>query len=494
MVSVIIPVYNAERYVEETLRSVLASTYTDLEVVCMNDGSTDGSLQMLRRMAETDSRIRVYSQDNAGVCVARNAAIAASGGQYVLPLDADDILLPHFIADAVGVLEAEPKVKVVAPTAEFFGERTGRWNLPPFDMKTEAHKNILACTALYRRSDFDRTGGYNTEIIAREDWAFWIDMLKDGGRVVRLPEVGLRYRYAKGSKRDKDRELKRHVIQVLNKLFPEFFEQWLGGPLRQQRSWSHAFNLIVRFFCPRRVHVEPDFAALRDFCATLPVRFSYADCGHTIYRGRNELREFVTQRGTVVVKSFCTPNIINRVAYGLFRSSKAQRSCEYAALLRSKGIGSPAPVGWCTVRHGLLFTRSYYASLRSTLPFTYIDIVKGRLSPEDTRDFLREVGRTAGRMHEAGMIHRDFSRGNLLLGRDAEGRACVEIVDLNRIRFHRISAEEGLQGFSRLPANDEMVRLMAEGYAEVRHLNAEDCIRSWPECERMDSPEAGVRS
>ena len=92
------------------------------------------------------------------------------------------------------------------------------------------------------------------------------------------------------------------------------------------------------------------------------------------------------------------------------------------------------------------------------------------------------------------MIHRDFSRGNLLLGRDAEGRACVEIVDLNRIRFHRISAEEGLQGFSRLPANAEMIRFMAEGYAEVRHLNAEDCIRSWPECERMDSPEAGVRS
>ena len=493
MVSVIIPVYNAAAFVRQTVQSVLASTHADLEVVCIDDGSTDTSLQVLHELAREDSRVRVLTQPNGGVCRARNAAIAASKGEYILPLDADDLLMPRFIAQAVEVLRTQPEVKAVAPTAEFFGERTGLWHLPPFDLRTEAHRNILACCALYRRADFDRTDGYCADIIAREDWDFWISMLHDGGRVVRLPEVGLRYRYARGSKRDRDRRLKRHVIRVLNRRHPAFFEHWLGGPLRQQRSWSHCINRLVRLVCPRRVHVEPGFERLRDFCASLPVQFSFSECGRTIYSGRNELREFPTPQGTVVVKSFCTPHLLNRVAYGLLRSSKAQRSCEYAALLRSHGIGSPAPVGWCTVRHGLLFTHSYYASLRSQLPFTYIDLIKGRVPEADRADLLREVGRTAGRMHEAGMIHRDFSRGNLLLGRDAEGRPRVEVVDLNHIRFHAVSPAEGIRNFERLPATPDMARLLAEGYAEVRHLDVEQCLSQWPATESIDSPEAGIR-
>ncbi len=491
MVSVIIPVYNAAPFVAEAIKSVLASSYKELEVVCVDDGSTDQSLQVLQEMKKTDSRIHVIHQENAGVCAARNVAIAASKGQYVLPLDADNQLLPQFIEQAVKVLEEQPEVKAVAPTAEFFGERQGIWQLPPFSMERLAHKNILDVCALYRRSDFDRTQGYCAEIIAREDWEFWIAMLKEGGQVVRLPEVGMRYRYTRGSKRDKDRQLKHHVINVLNRRHPEFFEQWLEGPLRQHRSWSKLINRLSNFFCPRRFSVEPRFRSLRNFIASLPVQFGYADCGKVIYKGRNELREFSTPLGQVVVKSFCTPNLINRIAYGWLRKSKAQRSCEYAALLRSKGIGSPAPVGWCTVRHGLLFTKSYYASLKSTLPYTYIDILKHRISQEDAYIYLFEIGRLAGRMHSAGMIHRDFSRGNLLLGRTEEGALGVEIVDLNRIRFHEVSVAEGLKNFERLPASPRMKRAMAEGYAEVRNLNVEECLRQWPETESLESSDTG---
>lgn len=490
MVSVIIPVYNAEAYVADTVRSVLTSTYKDLEVVCMDDGSTDGSWQVLQKLAAQDSRVRVMHQENAGVCRARNAAIQASQGDLLLPVDADNLLLPQFIEQAVSVFESEPNVKVVAPTAEFFGERSGLWHLPPFSLKKEAHKNILDTCAMYRRADYDRTEGYCAEIIAREDWEFWISMLKDGGRVVRLPEVGLRYRVQKGSKREKDRMLKHHVIDVLNRRHPEFFEQWLGGPLRYWRSWSHCINQMWRWVCPRTVHVEPEYHALRHFVASLPVIFSNQEGGHIIYKGRNELRKFHTPQGTVVVKSFCVPNVVNRVAYGLLRASKAERSCRYAALLRSKGVGSPAPVGWCSVRHGFLFTHSFYASLCSDLPYTYIDIIKGNVTAEDAVDFLREVGRVAGRLHNEGIIHKDFSRGNILLGRDAEGRVQVELVDLNRLRFHKISMEEGLKNFERLPASAEMRKHLAEGYAAERGYEVEACLSRWPDAEAMDSAEA----
>lgn len=492
MVSIIIPVYNAAPYIADTLESVLQSTYTDIEIVCMDDGSTDKSWSILKQYAEKDKRIRVFHQENAGVCKARNEAIAASHGEYILPIDADDLLLPQFIAQAVSVLNSHQEVKVVAPTAEFFGERTGLWRLPTFNLRKEAHKNILAACAMYRRTDFDRTGGYCEEIIAREDWEFWIHMLKDGGEVVRLPEVGLRYRVQKHSKRVSDRKMKRHVIKVLNSRHPEFFERWLGGPLRYYRSWSHLINTLYRIICPRHTHTERAFDGMRDFITSLPVRFSIPECGRIIYKGRNELREFDTQVGPVVVKSFRKPNFINRIAYGLFRPSKAERSCRYASMLRQKGIGSPAPVGWYSERGwlGLFFGHSYYASQRSELPYTYIDIIKGRIPQTEMPDYLRAVGRLAGRMHNEGIIHRDFSRGNLLLGRDNNDHVRVEVVDLNRLRFHPISLAEGVKNFERLPATPEMRRYLAEGYAIERDFDIDECLRRWPQTEAMDSPEA----
>ena len=91
-------------------------------------------------------------------------------------------------------------------------------------------------------------GGYCESIIAREDWEFWISVLKNGGKVVRLPEIGLYYRVRKQSKRVTDRDLKRHVIDTLNRRHPEFFERELGGPLRYHRSWSVWQNRISRLF------------------------------------------------------------------------------------------------------------------------------------------------------------------------------------------------------------------------------------------------------
>lgn len=252
-------------------------------------------------------------------------------------------------------------------------------------------------------------------------------------------------------------------------------------------------NALRNLFCPRRVHVESSFSTLHAFIATLPEQFASPHNGHTIYKGRNELREFTTPQGTIVVKSFCVPNLVNRIAYGLLRASKAERSCRYAVLLRSKGIGSPAPVGWCSMRRGLLFTQSYYASLRSTLPYTYIDLIKGNIPSSEAPDYLRAVGRIAGQLHNAGIIHRDFSRGNLLLGRDAEGHIQVELVDLNRLRFHTISPDEGLKNFERLPATSQMRRYMAEGYAHERNLDLDYCLTHWPHTEEMDSAEAQGR-
>ena len=96
-VSVIVTVYNLESYLEETLRSVMAQTYPALEIICVDDGSTDGSPAILSQLAAEDDRIRVITQANAGVGEARNAGLAAATGTYVMILDGDDVFEPTMV-------------------------------------------------------------------------------------------------------------------------------------------------------------------------------------------------------------------------------------------------------------------------------------------------------------------------------------------------------------------------------------------------------------
>lgn len=91
-ISVIVPVYNTEKYLDECLNSVENQTLKDIEIICVNDGSTDKSLEILNNHAGKDSRIKVISQENGGVSSARNAGIESSSGSYILFIDSDDFI------------------------------------------------------------------------------------------------------------------------------------------------------------------------------------------------------------------------------------------------------------------------------------------------------------------------------------------------------------------------------------------------------------------
>lgn len=108
MISVIIPVYNKETYIKASLRSVLDQSFRDLEVIAVNDGSTDGSLRLLMEAAAADDRIRVVDIPNGGVSNARNVGLAHAAGRWIQFLDADDLLEPDYLARAMAELEANP--------------------------------------------------------------------------------------------------------------------------------------------------------------------------------------------------------------------------------------------------------------------------------------------------------------------------------------------------------------------------------------------------
>ncbi len=118
LVSVIIPAYNAAAFIRETIGSVLKQTYTNWELLVVDDGSTDNTAAICGEYS--DSRIRFICQENTGVSMARNNGLAKCAGQYVVFLDADDILTPEFLSVRLEVLQNEPAVGFVGGLIEFF--------------------------------------------------------------------------------------------------------------------------------------------------------------------------------------------------------------------------------------------------------------------------------------------------------------------------------------------------------------------------------------
>ena len=170
LVSVIIPVYNAAPFIRETLDSVQASTYRPLEIVMVDDASTDDSPAIITAYAREHDKCRVLQQTNAGVSVARNHAIREAHGTYILPVDADDKIGTTYIEHAVQVLEQQPDVRVVGCHARMFGDVDKPWKLPRFSHALLARKNMIPVTSLFRKVDWERTGGFCEQDIYREDW------------------------------------------------------------------------------------------------------------------------------------------------------------------------------------------------------------------------------------------------------------------------------------------------------------------------------------
>lgn len=227
---------------------------------------------------------------------------------------------------------------------------------------------------------------------------------------------------------------------------------------------------------PHTFEIYEPYDHLREFLLSLPQRFSRGE-GECIYKGRNELRVFTVNGTRLVVKSFGRPHFINQLVYGFLRPSKARRSCEHAHLLASLGIGSPAPVGYINVRTagGLLFDRSFLVTLESTCPVVYRDLLTQHIPW--CLDAVREVARTAARLHDNGLLHKDFSRGNILLDQRPDGTIRLELIDLNRMRRGPVSLQAGCHNLERLPVTPEMQEVLATTYAAARHFEPQECLR-----------------
>jgi glycosyltransferase involved in cell wall biosynthesis len=198
-VSVVIPCYNQGAFLDEAVDSVLGQTFEDFEIIIVNDGSTDeATVRLLSGYGRP--RTRVIHSENRGLASARNLGIKVASGEYILPLDADDRIGPRYLEQGVAVLDREPGIGIVYCWGELFGDRTGVIKSPSFSRWGMLVSNLIFCSAMFRRSGWERSGGYNPAMIhGCEDWDFWLSLLELGFAAVRLPEVSFFYRVRESS-------------------------------------------------------------------------------------------------------------------------------------------------------------------------------------------------------------------------------------------------------------------------------------------------------
>lgn len=202
-VSTVIPVYNGEQTVRETIESALAQDFGSQEVIVVNDGSTDGTVAVL---ASYGSRIRVVSQVNRGLAATRNVGARVSCGEFLAFLDADDIWLPNKISKSVEALDRNPSC-VVAFSGVSRMDAAGA-SLPPqagdgppvpvlnpsLADFLNARSSVPASSVVIRRTAFERMGGYCEEFkLAFEDWYLPLEARELGGLIC-IPEPLVKYR------------------------------------------------------------------------------------------------------------------------------------------------------------------------------------------------------------------------------------------------------------------------------------------------------------
>jgi len=222
------PCFNHGEFLPEAVASVVGPKREDLELIVVDDGSTDEGTR--KRMEEMCARgIKVIRQENRGLSAARNAGIAASQGEYIFPLDADDRMRSGWIDKALEILDSNPKVGVVYGDTELFGTKTGRWRTGQFDPEQMLERNSLTASALYRRSIWEQNGGYDEAMLqGYEDWDFWVGALERGWIFAYLPEVLFEYRKAEESMLTRVSEFKGQVEDyVARKHGPLYRRAWL---------------------------------------------------------------------------------------------------------------------------------------------------------------------------------------------------------------------------------------------------------------------------
>ena len=204
LVSVVMPAYNARDYIEAAVRSVLEQTVTDLELIVIDDGSTDGTQELLYRLAHEDQRIRfLINEQNLGPARTRNRGFALCKGEYAALLDSDDHWHPEKLEKQLA-LARQTQADIVYCSYAIVNE-TGEKQCPDFivpewtDLKKTLVKSVISCSTALLTRDVYTAYSFPLDYY-HEDYALWLQLLKDGKKARGIQQVLADYRITSNSR------------------------------------------------------------------------------------------------------------------------------------------------------------------------------------------------------------------------------------------------------------------------------------------------------
>lgn len=228
-ISVIIPAYNQAEYLPDAVESVYNQTFPPHEIIVINDGSTDNTKEIAERYMYSkfpmiESPVKVINQVNKGLPSARNTGIMAATGDYLMFLDADDILMENCLErlaqEALG-----SGADILAPSFKEFGKSNREIILGGFDMEDLKQANRLGYFCLIKKSALVEIGGYNPKMkFGWEDWDLWFDMFKRGYSIAVVPEVLVLYRVKEKSMIHEANAHAEELSSQIHKNHPEIFK------------------------------------------------------------------------------------------------------------------------------------------------------------------------------------------------------------------------------------------------------------------------------
>ena len=212
LVSIITPCYNGSKYVAQTIESVLAQTYQNWEMLIVDDGSKDNSVEIIKKFSEKDFRIQLIQQPNGGSANARNHGIREAQGRYIALLDADDLWKPEFLAEQIAFMK-EKQTLCVYSSYERIDENSNKCLLPLICRPSVTYKDMLVrnyvgcLTGLYDCSKIGKIYLHEELKSIRDDYAYWLDVVKASGTAYGNQKVLARYRVLQNSTTGKKKKL-----------------------------------------------------------------------------------------------------------------------------------------------------------------------------------------------------------------------------------------------------------------------------------------------
>lgn len=277
-VSIIMPAYNVAPYVEQALRSALAQTFTDFEVIVVDDGSKDTTAEIVKTIAQEDARVRLVQQANRGLAGARNTALRAARGEMFALLDSDDVWEPQFLEAQMAILEARPEVDIVTGNGWYLnGPNHGQLARPFPDARRDPDlTSIIAdewsvfIMSVFRRRVYTTIGAFDEEMRSNEDYDFWLRAAMAGCVFVRNDRPLGHYRVRTDSLSASNVRMLRGILHVYTKLRPEILGRPAEMAILQRQITRFESELLA---AEARLALEiADFEAAQEYLGALHAR------------------------------------------------------------------------------------------------------------------------------------------------------------------------------------------------------------------------------